>query len=598
MLFDKQLSSIDRPGMMEKIYSASYVTYWPYAKLYDKQTPLQRFAFNSFTSQHQSDKKLEHMTLYFIRHGESIANEQNYFAGTLNSPLTRLGRRQAQQAAQHIRRLNLVFDEVHVSTLERAQATSRIILEAETAYRPKVVHTDALIERNFGIFSGENKTMIKKSIGYTLYDYFFHDIKGTPPQGESWMEMYARCKTYYDEVLAPLDQQGKQVLVVAHKYIVEVFALLASGLSPDKYIDFKLPNSRPLSWDELKRLTTNSSSTLNYVGEHIEIYLPQWTLGAAFAGGILSLIGVSLPSTWSGVMIALLLAVNSLFLALRIDVGSLRSRFGPQSIALVALSFFRLVSGGILLTRFHSEWLHLIGLLLIVPPALSVPTFSLARGGDYFFAARNTIVLSILSPVALLIATVIDPEVISNVEGLHRFYMILLVALAIPALLAQTWRYIRPIAAGSVSTNYGWIGSLMMIPLALLTAMRVNGSTMIDALRSDTLRASMWLLLPLAVLIAVRIVSELYVRLQSLIVKKTIHASMASDLYLLQTSPNIFLWLSLLMPSTVHHAPMLITGTLLGFFAFMFFEEAILVGRFRFRIKSLIETAGLTVAKA
>ncbi|WP_432766909.1 histidine phosphatase family protein [Xanthomonas campestris] len=39
------------------------------------------------------------MPLYFVRHGESLANEQNYFAGSQNSPLTRLGRRQAQQAA-------------------------------------------------------------------------------------------------------------------------------------------------------------------------------------------------------------------------------------------------------------------------------------------------------------------------------------------------------------------------------------------------------------------------------------------------------------------------------------------------------------------
>ncbi|OUE37652.1 hypothetical protein BZY94_35890 [Burkholderia territorii] len=69
------------------------------------------------------------MTLYFVRHGESLANEQNYFAGTSNSPLTPLGRRQAQQAAIRIQRLGLVFDEVHISTLDRAQATARTILD-------------------------------------------------------------------------------------------------------------------------------------------------------------------------------------------------------------------------------------------------------------------------------------------------------------------------------------------------------------------------------------------------------------------------------------------------------------------------------------
>lgn len=60
------------------------------------------------------------MTLYFVRHGESLANEQNYFAGAKNSPLTSLGRRRPQQAARYIERLGIAFDEVHISTLERA----------------------------------------------------------------------------------------------------------------------------------------------------------------------------------------------------------------------------------------------------------------------------------------------------------------------------------------------------------------------------------------------------------------------------------------------------------------------------------------------
>ena len=33
-------------------------------------------------------REMTAMTLYFVRHGESLANEQNYFAGSKNSPLT------------------------------------------------------------------------------------------------------------------------------------------------------------------------------------------------------------------------------------------------------------------------------------------------------------------------------------------------------------------------------------------------------------------------------------------------------------------------------------------------------------------------------
>ncbi len=525
------------------------------------------------------------MTLYFVRHGESQANEQNYFAGAQNSPLTRLGWRQAQQAADRIRRLGIVFDEVHISTLERAQATARIILEANSsAGMPRMVLTDALVERDFGIFAGENKTLIKKSLGFRLYDHFFHSGDGTPPQGESWTAMFTRCKRYYDEVLAPLDRQGKHVLVVAHKYIVEMFALLASGLPPEQYIDFRLPNSRPLSWDELKRLTAGSSSSLNYIGEHVEIFLLQGMLVASLAGFALSIMGVALPHALSNVTIALLLAINAFFLALRVEPASLRAAGGPETVALIVLCAARLIVGGVLLGCFHSQWQHLIGLLLIVPPALSVPTFSLARGGDYFFATRNTLVLSIVMPVVLLAICAADQPIVGDTHALHRFFIVLLVALAIPALFAQGGRRAHPIAAGRISTNWGWIGSLAMIPLAFLTSLRAGGLPLANALRSGHWLDWTSLLLPFVIFGASRIGSALYVKLQSLILSQPIRPSVACDLHLLQTSPNIFLWLTLLMPATLHDEPALVAGTLLGFFAFAFSDEALVVRRFRFRI--------------
>src|SRR6476619_2940060 len=72
------------------------------------------------------------MPLYFIRHGESQANEQNRFAGRLDAPLTTLGLRQAEQAADRVAALaasGIRIDEVHTSTLRRAQETARTITD-------------------------------------------------------------------------------------------------------------------------------------------------------------------------------------------------------------------------------------------------------------------------------------------------------------------------------------------------------------------------------------------------------------------------------------------------------------------------------------
>ena len=102
------------------------------------------------------------MAIYFVRHGESVANEQNLFAGRQNTPLTELGVRQAHQAGKRVAALGIRFDEIHVSTLDRAGNTAAIIAD-ELVTRPgETVVSAELVEREFGVFTARNKSLIKK----------------------------------------------------------------------------------------------------------------------------------------------------------------------------------------------------------------------------------------------------------------------------------------------------------------------------------------------------------------------------------------------------------------------------------------------------
>ena len=67
-------------------------------------------------------------SIYFIRHGETHANEQNYLAGGIDVPLSDLGKRQAKEAGQMILKKGLKFDEVHTSDLIRTKITASIAL--------------------------------------------------------------------------------------------------------------------------------------------------------------------------------------------------------------------------------------------------------------------------------------------------------------------------------------------------------------------------------------------------------------------------------------------------------------------------------------
>ncbi|WP_118182905.1 hypothetical protein [Paraburkholderia phosphatilytica] len=310
---------------------------------------------------------------------------------------------------------------------------------------------------------------------------------------------------------------------------------------------------------------------MSYAGEHVEIFLLQWMLSAALCGFGLSLFGVQHAACSAQFRKRLPAVVNAFFLASRVKPGSLRTRGGPENVALGVMSVVRVTGAGALLTGFRSEWLHLIGLLLTVPPALSAPTFSLARGGDYFFAARYTLILSIVLPAILALLYVEQHEIIGGMWPLQRFFIVLVVALALPSLATQGWRRARPIAAGRLSTNWGWTGSLAA-----------------DALHSGNWRAWAVLLMPFVLFGASRVGSALYVRLQQRMTERPAPPAVARDLHLLQTSPNIFLWLSLLMPSAFCDAPTPIAGTLLDFFAFALLDEAIVVRRFRHAITARV----------
>src|SRR5215469_5013640 len=154
------------------------------------------------------------MPLYFIRHGESEANERNQFAGRQDSPLTRLGVEQAKQAGRAIARKGLVFDEMHVSPLQRARFTAQQIAEVSGNTAATLHVSDALLERHFGLLQGRNKSLWKKVLGYRHYDEMLHSPHGIPPDGEAWQELYHRVRAYYEQVLLPASQSGRTILVV------------------------------------------------------------------------------------------------------------------------------------------------------------------------------------------------------------------------------------------------------------------------------------------------------------------------------------------------------------------------------------------------
>ncbi len=67
------------------------------------------------------------MNIYFVRHGESIANTQNIIGGNIDSPLTENGIAQATETAEKLQTSDLGIEKIISSNLVRAAKTADII---------------------------------------------------------------------------------------------------------------------------------------------------------------------------------------------------------------------------------------------------------------------------------------------------------------------------------------------------------------------------------------------------------------------------------------------------------------------------------------
>ena len=104
------------------------------------------------------------MKLYFIRHGESRANEQGAFAGQWDAPLTERGRQQAAYTAEFLR--NVPLTAVYASDLSRALDTGRMIADVP---RLPVRPLSSLREIDAGQWERQPFTVLEQQDSYRLW---------------------------------------------------------------------------------------------------------------------------------------------------------------------------------------------------------------------------------------------------------------------------------------------------------------------------------------------------------------------------------------------------------------------------------------------
>lgn len=165
-------------------------------------------------------------TFYFVRHGESEANAAQRFAGQTDSPLTALGRRQAEAVADAL--ASVRFDRIVASDLSRARDT------AEAIGRRQGLAVEAfpeLREVDMGEASGRDFEDARKHPDWSPEIGNFLQWPG----GESLEQALGRVTAFLDRVLA--ESPGRTICVVGHGGTTRILVSHFLGLLPKLYRD-------------------------------------------------------------------------------------------------------------------------------------------------------------------------------------------------------------------------------------------------------------------------------------------------------------------------------------------------------------------------
>jgi len=173
--------------------------------------------------------------LYILRHGQTEWNAARRMQGRRDSPLTALGRVQADLHGRTLARLDPV-DAVVASPLGRTRATADLVNEHLAA---PVRFEDALMERDCGAWSGLTLSEIQAAYPREWQARSVDPYHHRPPDGENLVDMEARIAALLETML-----EGPEctLALITHGVMSRVIVKRLLALSPADAVTVRHPN--------------------------------------------------------------------------------------------------------------------------------------------------------------------------------------------------------------------------------------------------------------------------------------------------------------------------------------------------------------------
>ena len=149
--------------------------------------------------------------LYIMRHGRTDWNDMHKLQGRTDIPLNASGREMAEKAAEEYK--DVPLDICFCSPLVRAKETAEIVLKGRNI---PIITDDRLKEMCFGEYEGVENSFSDPSLPVNVIFKHPEEYKSSVGGAETFEELFSRTGEFLDEVVKPLMEQKKNVLIVGH----------------------------------------------------------------------------------------------------------------------------------------------------------------------------------------------------------------------------------------------------------------------------------------------------------------------------------------------------------------------------------------------
>ncbi|MEU8473189.1 histidine phosphatase family protein [Streptomyces sp. NPDC029006] len=493
--------------------------------------------------------------LFMVRHGESTCNSVHRIAGQRDAPLTFLGRIQAEKVAGGHRGRH--FDRVYVSPLIRAHETADIIfgLQDEQPEAPEVVVDERLMERDFGSYTLESKSVLQRRHGIAEYERAMNSDSPTMQGGETFAQFRDRVHAFYEQQLLPALRRGEVVCVVSHKYVVELICRFILDRPADDSYDLRLPNSQMLRGDRIPGYVKNENETMNMVYDWIVVNHPVVFCAGLAAGLLANLAGLRLSA--SPYLLLTLLVLASVITMCRIELENARTFVTDRgTLRSVALRYLLVPIAFVALLRWRDvgsdSTAAIVAVFLATPGSVVAMTVSRCLGGMIMPTFAQVLLSSLAGTVSF--STVLALTLREDVAPAVAVSAATSTGVVTAAyLLVRRLRERSPIRTAKYGERNGYVAVLLLTAFIVLVCLKLD-------LDGFTRYA------PTAVGIAVGL------RLIAAALKRRRHVQTLDD-YTAMTYPNVFV-VVIIAALTGHTAlEQVAIWTLLPMFVLSFFDS-------------------------